>query len=31
MRTKLRDLAVWQARTTFYTQAVLSSNDSKTS
>ena len=30
IRTKLRDLAVWQARDGCYSQAALSSNDSKT-
>ena len=30
MRTKLRDWAVWQARAGCYSQAALSSNDSKT-
>ena len=28
-RTKLRDWAVWQARAGYYSQAALSSNDSK--
>ena len=30
IRTKLRDLAVWQVRAGCYSQAALSSNDSKT-
>ena len=30
IRTKLRDWAVWQARAGCYSQAALSSNDSKT-
>ena len=30
MRTKLRDWAIWQARAGCYSQAALSSNDSKT-
>ena len=30
IRTKLRDWAVWQARAGCYTQAALSTNDSKT-
>ena len=30
IRTKLRDWAVWQARSGCYSQAALSSNDSKT-
>ena len=30
MRIKLRDWAVWQARAGCYSQAALSSNDSKT-
>ena len=30
IRTKLRDWAVWQARAGRYSQAALSSNDSKT-
>ena len=30
IRTKLRDWAIWQARAGCYSQAALSSNDSKT-
>ena len=30
MKTKLRDWVVWQARAGCYSQALLSSNDSKT-